>query len=227
MKRIDEKIKEIEKKDKRNNYSFIVIIIIIALFMGYALQSEKKISQQSDEINELGQTLKEANDSLENLATELRETIETLEKSLTPTGLWENTLKSNTAKAYIDYLTQTQIEVLFPDEALDKLQNEAQGTAAWLFCGRMNGNNFTQGVSEVIRRSGANGDDIAGTKPEIGDILNNNEIERITYQLFDDNAGNVNKNTQYPDNKAWKRGVKAAVLDVKMGGDAVFIQVKY
>ena len=44
MKRIDDKIKEIEKKDKTNRILFGAFVVLIAAFMAYAISSEKKIS---------------------------------------------------------------------------------------------------------------------------------------------------------------------------------------
>jgi len=57
MKRIDDKIKEIEKKDKTNRILFVAFVVLIAAFMVYAISSEKKISdlkiKQSDTYKEL------------------------------------------------------------------------------------------------------------------------------------------------------------------------------
>ena len=227
MKRIDDKLKEIEKKDKRNNILFIAFIIVVVAFMGYALQAEKAKKAKDVEINELGQTLEEANDSLKDLNVELNKTIETLKQSLTPQGFWDDVQKDGSAQAYIDYLTQNKISVLHPEEGLDNLINNAKGTEAWLFCGRMNGNNFNERISKVILRSEAGEDDgdIANTKPEKGDILENTSNNRETYRRF--GSGNVVQGSKNNPDKAWKRGAKAVVLDVKMGGEAVFIKIKF
>ncbi|NNK87160.1 MAG: hypothetical protein HKO90_02655 [Flavobacteriaceae bacterium] len=226
MKRIDDKIKEIEKKEKRNNVLFIAFIIVVVAFMGYALQAEKAKKAKDDEINELGQTLEEANDSLQDLNVQLQNTIETLKQSLTPQGFWDDVKKDGSAQAYIDYLTQKKINILHPDEGLEKLKNDAKGTEAWLFCGRMNGSNFNERISKVILRSGTEEDtDISKTKPEIGDILENTSNNRETYRRF--GSGNVVQNSKNNPDKAWKRGTRAVVTDVQMGGDAVFIKIKF
>ena len=226
MRRIDDKIKEIEKKDKRNNILYIAFIIVVAGFMGYALLAEKKMKAQGETINELGQTLEEANDSLSNLNAEYAKTIETLRQSITPTGYWEDTVADNSTQAYIDYLTQKKITILHPAEALAALQGGADGTEAWLFCGRKSGSNFNERVSKVILRSGTTeADNIANTPPEEGDIVENNSNNRETYRRF--GSGNVVQSSKNPGNLAFIPGDRAVVLEVEEAGNAVFMKIKF
>ena len=98
MKRIDEKIKEIEKKDKTSRILYIAFVVVIAGFMFYALQAEKKMKEQDITIAK----------QLENekaLTIQLKDTINLLKQSQTPLGFWNETKLDGTAKSYIDYIT--------------------------------------------------------------------------------------------------------------------------
>ena len=59
MKRIDDKIKEIEKKDKTNRLLFYGIIVLIVGFIFYASTTQKTIDSQKGTIAEQLETIKE------------------------------------------------------------------------------------------------------------------------------------------------------------------------
>ena len=79
MKRIDDKIKEIEKKDKTNRILFGAFVVLIAAFMAYAISSQKKISdlkiKQSDTYKELEAEKVKKEETLKlNLSLKLKKT---------------------------------------------------------------------------------------------------------------------------------------------------------
>jgi hypothetical protein len=107
--------------------------------------------------------------------------------------------------------------------ALENIKlNETTGKTVWLFCGRKSGDKISSDrVMEVIYRKDEtpSGDAL----PIVGDLVENNTSNRITYRNF--SGGNVTG--QNNDSDAWKRGSKAQVLDVETAGNAVFIQIKF
>lgn len=226
MKRIDDKIKEIEKKDKNSLVLYIIIVLLIAGFMAYALSSEKKIREQDDIIDDQGLTIAEQLDIIKKKNDSLVDVVNRLEKSQTPIGFWNQTLEAKNTTSYINYIMHTgkpEAKDEYRALALENIKlNETSGKTVWLFCGRKSGDKITSDrIMKVIYRKDEtpSGDAL----PVIGDIIENNTSNRITYRNF--SGGNVTG--QNNDSNAWKRGSNAQVLDVKNAGNAVFIQIKF
>ncbi|TJY32162.1 hypothetical protein [Pontimicrobium aquaticum] len=226
MKRIDDKIKEIEKKDKNSRVLYIIIVLLIAGFMAYALSSEKTKKEQGETIVGQEKTIEQQLVDLENKNIELKATITRLEKSQTPIGFWNQTDEAKNTSAYINYILHTgkpEAKDEYRAMALENIKlNETTGKTVWLFCGRKSGDKISSDrVMEVIYRKDEtpSGDAL----PIVGDLVENNTSNRITYRNF--SGGNVTG--QNNDSDAWKRGSKAQVLDVETAGNAVFIQIKF
>ena len=226
MKRIDDKIKEIEKKDKNSRVLYIIIVLLIAGFMAYALSSEKTKKEQGETIVGQEKTIEQQLVDLENKNIELKATITRLEKSQTPIGFWNQTDEAKNTSAYINYILHTgkpEAKDEYRAMALENIKlTETTGKTVWLFCGRKSGDKISSDrVMEVIYRKDEtpSGDAL----PIVGDLVENNTSNRITYRNF--SGGNVTG--QNNDSDAWKRGSKAQVLDVETAGNAVFIQIKF
>lgn len=226
MKRIDDKIKEIEKKDKNSRVLYIIIVLLITGFMAYALSSEKKIKAQDKIIDDQGLTIEEQLDIIQKKNDSLVDVVNRLEKSQTPIGFWNQTDEAKTTSAYINYILHTgkpEAKEEYKALALENIAKEdTNGKTVWLFCGRKSGDKITSDrIMEVIYRNDEtpSGD----TLPIPGDLIENNTSNRITYRNF--SGGNVTG--QNNDSDAWKRGNKAQVLNVETAGSAVFIQIKF
>lgn len=226
MKRIDDKIKEIEKKDKNSRVLYIIIVLLIAAFMAYALSSEKKIREQDDIIDDQGLTITEQLDIIKKKNDSLVDVVNRLEKSQTPIGFWNQTLEAKNTSSYINYILHTgkpEAKDEYRALALENIKlNETTGKTVWLFCGRKSGDKITSDrIMEVIYRKDETPSSDA--LPVVGDIIKNNTSNRITYRNF--SGGNVTG--QNNDGDAWKRGSNAQVLEVENAGNAVFIQIKF
>lgn len=215
MKRIDDKIKEIEKKDKNSRVLYIIIVLLITGFMAYALSSEKKIKAQGDTIEGQSNTIAQQNDSLINVNKQLEETISKLKKSLTPQAYWDATVKAATTKSYIDYITHSgNIEILFRDEAIENIKT-AKGKSGWLFCGRVDGNKFTESIIDIIWRKGEE-NDYKNAIPTEGDIV-----------ILKGRSRRLYSNTSQSRLKAdWAEKTKGVVVDKKLEGNALFLKIK-
>lgn len=226
MKRIDDKIKEIEKKDKNSRVLYIIIVLLIAGFMTYALSSEKKIKAQDDIINDQGLTITEQLDIIKKKNDSLVDVVNRLEKSQTPIGFWNETDEAKNTATYINYILHTgkpEAKEEYKALALKNIEKaDTKGKTVWLFSGRTNGEKITSDrIMEVIYRKDETPD--GDVLPVAGDLIENNTSNRITYRNF--SGGNVTG--QNSDSDAWKRGGKAQVLNVERAGDAVFIQIKF
>lgn len=226
MKRIDDKIKEIEKKDKNSRVLYLIIVGLITSFMIYALISENKKKEDGIIIDDQKVTIQEQLDSLKVQNIKLIETITRLEKSQTPIGFWNQTAEAKKASAYINYILHTGKPEAKDEYKVIALENigkeDTSGKTVWLFSGRTNGELIvSNGIMDVIYRHGETPS--SNVLPIPGDIVENTTMNRITYKRF--SGGNVTG--QNNDSDAWKKGSKAQIMDVKTAGDAVFIQIKF
>lgn len=223
MKRIDDKIKEIEKKDKSNRILYIAFVILIAAFMAYALNSEKKIKQQGDTIENQVIDLQKKSDSLQKV-------VDRLSKSQTPIGFWKQTTEAKNTASYINYIMHTgkpEAKDEYRSLAIENIKsNDTEGKTVWLFCGRKNDSNeriISDRVFDLIyHKDGAKIPSI-DTLPVAGDIVQNTTMNRFTYRNY--SGGNVTG--QNNADKAWKKNSKALVMDIKNAGNAVFVQLKF
>ncbi len=223
MKRIDDKIKEIEKKDKKYRILYILFIISIVSFMAYVFNSEKKIKTQSktivsqtDTINYTKEQLKYKNDSLIKV-------VEKLKNSLTPERYWVDVKNIGTAKAYINYVSadDRRIKINYRPEAIVKIEYPStKGTIGWLYIGNKSGDKLVKGICTIGWR---NDDQDVNPKdiPIKGDILELNGSSRYIYSSFR-NAKKSNKKKG-----SWPVDDKAYVLDIKTDGPAVYIKIKF
>jgi uncharacterized coiled-coil protein SlyX len=230
MKRIDEKIKEIEKKDKKNRMLYIGFVVLIFAFMAYALSSEKKIKTQSETIESQDETIVSQIDTINMTKEQLNaindslvKVVKKLENSLTPEGYWADIEKIGTAKAYINYVASDDngVQIAYRAEALEKIvKTSTDGTIGWLYCGKKSGEQLTSGKVTVKWRK-----DVAGVNsnvvPEVGDILQQKNESRYFYSNYNRAKKSKNKSG------SWPLESRAYVLDMKMDGPAVYIKIKF
>lgn len=225
MKRIDEKIKEIEKKDKQSRILYIAFVVLIIAFMAVVFFFQTKLDEQSVKLSETYKTLEATNQNLERTKKELetsnislQETIETLQKSMTPQGFWDNTVASKSTQAYLAYITYSgNIEILYPNEALENVKSEdTKGQTGWLYAGKMQSGKFNDGKTKVIKRPDVSDVD-EDSKPQVNDIL------------MPENSGIYTYSSKNLNNKrgSWRSNTKAIVMDVVDEGIEVRIKIKF
>ena len=223
MKRIDEKIKEIEKKDKKNRMLYIGFVVLIIAFMAYALSSEKKIKTQGETIVSQTDTIKMTKEQLKGMNDSLIKVVMKLKNSLTPEAYWADIEIIGTAKAYINYVSDddNRIKITYRPEALEKIaKTSTDGTIGWLYCGKKSGEELSDGISTVKWRKDA-ADVNPNVMPEIGDILQLKNESRYFYSSYNRAKKAKNKSG------SWPFGSKAYVLDIKMQGPAVYLKIKF
>ena len=232
MKRIDDKIKEIEKKDKSNRIKYIGFIIIIGAFIAYAIFNEQAKKKMSDtiigkDVTIKGQdlTISEQNKKLKNQNDSLKVVVDRLNTSQTPIGFWNETNEAKNTSTYINYIMHTgkpEAKDEYKATAIEKIQlPETEGKTAWLYCGKKNGDLINQDqVSDVKYRK----DTIPDRKsvPKKNDIVEA-KVALHTYR----NYANGNTLGQNNDDKTWPKNSKALVLDVIIKSTAVFIRIKF
>ena len=221
MKRIDDKIKEIEKKDKTNRIIFIIVLILVAAW--YVWVTQKTITEQKSTIEVQDVTIEEQLEIIKAKNDSLQGVVEKLRESLTPEGYWSDVQAAGTTQAYLEYLTQDRISIYNLDEALENItKSSTKGRTAWLFAGRMNGDEMNEDdVLDILMRKGAEEENYAQSKPQVGDIVLNNTQNRNVYRRYS------NGQTSNQLSGGWPRGVKAMVMKVETAGTAVFVQIKF
>jgi hypothetical protein len=171
MKRIDDKIKEIEKKDKTNRLLYIGFVVLIAGFMGYVLITEKRNKRNISTISKLEieqtQTYKDL-DSVHKISEKL---YNDLKNSLRPEQYWDYVKNENSVEGYITYISNDwgiDKDAYLPNavENLKSSNPQAEGFKGWLWVGRKtnDGTYSSQDIVEVIYRKNGDGDikDILG-----------------------------------------------------------------
>ncbi len=103
MKRIDDKIKEIEKKEKSNRIKYIGFILIIGAFIAYAFFSEQAKKKMGETIKGQDLTISEQNKKLEKQNDSLKLVVKRLNVSQTPIGFWKQTTEAKNTVSYINY----------------------------------------------------------------------------------------------------------------------------
>lgn len=226
MKRIDQKVQEIEKKDKQNRILFIGFVVLILAFMAIVLYYQDQISKKDQALTEEQIKNSQLYKDLEEKKNEIEKQKNQLEASQTPIGYWNQTDEAKTASTYIDYILHTGKPEALEDYKLLALKNIAKeatkGKTAWLFCGDKGGNKIaSRRVMKIVYRQDQT--PAENVIPEVGDIIENDTSNRITYRSF--TGGNTSGRNN--DSDAWKRGSKAQVQKVEIAGSAVFIQIKF
>lgn len=238
MKRIDEKIKEIEKKDRTSRWLYYVIIAGIIGFLFYASTTRKKIIAKDVVIDSLTIT----NSAIyKQLAIEKDNTVKLyndLKNSLEPKEYWEHIRDENTVEGYIGFITNDWgiDKTDFLPKAYERLMDNNASTAAdgydgWLFVGRKNnadeytsGNSQGEKVIKIIYRKGDD-ENIAHTEPEVGDIVQLvRKRNRVTYSRKD----KVGKNA-YRNEQGFRNKTKAIVVDRHPDPNSAeyFVKLKY
>lgn len=237
MKRIDDKIKEIEKKDKTNRWLFYGFIVLIIGFLFYASTTQKKISEQKDTISDQEKELARQNDSLIKSNTALTITRDSLlltknnlKMSMTESEFWNETLKiykeTNKVSPFFDYITYgadiaRKSENI--EEAIKKISDE--GSKGFVFVGHQV-NDSTMSNDKIIKvmyRSDGSPFNF-DSKPKIGDIVQLTINSRSLYS----SATGATRNPKPPKTGTWQIGLPAFVMDViDQSGDVVVIKLSY
>jgi len=178
MKRIDDKIKEIEKKDKTNRWAYYFIVAILAAFLIYASTAKKKMDIQADQIDELTikatQTYKDLakSDSLN------KKLYDDLKNSLRPDEYWNHIQSENSNESFIAYLTNDwgiDKEAYIPTAIENLKSTETIGFEGWLWVGSKNnvGTYENRDIIEIIYRQFYDGDNstLKDLEPRVGDIV--------------------------------------------------------
>lgn len=234
MKRIDDKIKEIEKKEKKYRIMYIAFVALIFVFMATAFIYQGIIDKQRDSISMRDDTIKESKQELLKKRDSLAAALEELNRSLQPEKYWESTKKENSVEGYIAFITKDwgiDTKDFLPD-AIKELQTsgpEVTGFRGWLFVGEK----FNDGTYipreekiEVIYRGNKKVDpnkepEIANSEPQIGDIVKLKATRnQKTY---------INKPTNLENDQGWRNKTKAFVVDTyKEEGITNFhIEIRY
>lgn len=238
MKRIDDKIKEIEKKDKTYRWTYYIIVALLAGFLIYASTTRKKMDLKDAQIDELTIKNSETYKELESTYAELEKTYEALKNSLEPEEYWNHIRDENTVEGYIgfiindwginktEYLPQAYNRLLD-----DNNDTKARGYDGWLFVGAKNnageytsGNSQGERVIEIVNRNG-NAENIANSEPIKGDIVRLVDTKnRNTYSRKD----KVEKNA-YRNEQGFRNRTRAVVVDVHPdpNNSNFYVRLKY
>lgn len=191
MKRIDDKIKEIEKKDKSNRIKYVGFILIIGAFIAYAIFSEQAKKNLGETIvvqkGTIAQQLEQAladKDSIQDLYTKLS-------KSMDPDDYWNYIKKQGSHEAYINFIVnkfKIDKSEYLPIAIETLTASNLDGFKGWLWCGlkKNDGIYTSENIVEVFYRDGAEVTDnaIKKSEPKIGDIVKLiNIANRNTYRF--------------------------------------------
>lgn len=213
MKRIDDKIKEIEKKDKTNRWVYYLIVGLLAAFLVYASTTRKQIDLKDAQISELTIKNSETYKKLDSTYAELERTYEDLKNSLRPEEYWNHIESENSNEGYIAYLTNDwgiDKEAYIPSAIENLKSSETVGFEGWLFVGSKDhiGNYENRDIIEIIYRQFYDGDDstLKDLEPQVGDIVKlKTTINRKTYEY---------KSMTGANDQGWRNKTKAFVSEV-------------
>ncbi|OUR92409.1 hypothetical protein A9Q87_08020 [Flavobacteriales bacterium 34_180_T64] len=226
MKRIDDKIKEIEKRDKANRILYIGFVVLISIFMIFAFRTSKKIKSQGNTIDEQGQTIQAQLATEKILSQQLKDSIALLNKSLKPKQYWAQIENDKSVESYIDYITnewgidKPQENMIKAFETLhsDDLNVEQVG---WLYIGSINN------AGEF--RDSKNRTTIVLPKNQGIRAPNKNDILKLTYRSEMNTYTKASHKNRFRTGKGWRPGTKAVVVDSYKdpGSTDYFIKIKY
>ncbi len=233
MKRIDDKIKEIEKKDKTNRWVYYFIVALLAAFLIYASTTRKQIDLKDAQIDELTIKNSETYKKLDSTYTKLEETYEALKNSLQPEQYWSYIKDGNSVEGYIEYLTNIwgiYRDSLDMNTAISNIKtSNAIGETGWLYIGNETDNGPyvqpTKGqVAKIIWRRGQEEkgqiSSIENTKPKENDIIKLvKSTNRITYK-------NANFNST-KNKEGWRPSTKAFISEIKKNDAEVWVKIRY
>jgi hypothetical protein len=225
MKRIDDKIKEIEKKDKTNRWAYYIILAILAAFLVYASTTRKQMDLKDAQIDELTIKNSETYKKLDSTFAELAKTYEDLKNSLRPEEYWSHIESENSNEGYISYLTNDwgiDKDPYIPS-AIEKLKStETIGFEGWLFVGSKNnaGVYENRDVIDIIYRPSYEGDasTLKDLEPKIGDIIKlKTTNNRKTYKY---------KSMSGANEQGWRNKTKAFVTEVYKDPNSTNFNIK-
>lgn len=155
MKRIDDKIQEIEKKDKKNRLLYIGFVLLIGTFMTYVLYSENEKSKLDTTIASQEGTILEGISKEKKTRAQLKASHDSLQKSLLPVEYWAHTKNENSVEGYISYITNEWGIDRKPylSMAVENLKSKhAIGFQGWLFVGlkKTDGTYKSKDIVEII-----------------------------------------------------------------------------
>ncbi len=233
MKRIDEKIQEIEKKDKQSRGLYIGFVVLIICFMGVVLFFTNKIEEKNKEISDAD--IRESKLFQKVEASNLRNEalVDSLQNSLKPEQYWEHVNKEQSVESYIEFLTNIW-GIGRKSEDMDTAKSKIQesntiGMSGWVYVGNETENGpFTKPtkgqIAKIIWRQGQEEQNelakIVDTKPVKYDIIKLvKATNRITYE-------NANFNSTQND-EGWRPSSKAFIYDIKNNDAEVWVRIKY
>lgn len=213
MKRIDDKIKEIEKKDKRSRILFYIVVALLVGFLWYASTTRKEMDIKDAEISEL--TIKNSKyyKELDSINEQTEILYKNLKSSLRPKEYWEHIKNENLVEGYISYISNDwgiDKEEYIP-MAIENLKlNIPEGFEGWLWVGSKKNDNIykSRDIIEIIHRHNYEGDQslLKNLEPKIGDIVKlRTTSNRKTYG---------NKYMSGANKEGWRNKTKAFVTDV-------------
>lgn len=233
MKRIDDKIKEIEKKDKTNRILFYGIIVLIIGFLFYVSTTQKTINSKNETIAEQLVTIKGQLETEKKLSQQLDDSIKELNRSLKPKEYWKHIKDENSVEDYIEYLTNIwgiYRDSLDMNTAIQNINKSSTiGETGWLYIGNETENGPyvqpTRGqVVKIIWRRGQEEENeivsFEDSKPKKYDIVKLiKPTNRYTYENFNFNS---TKNKE-----GWRPSSKAFISNVKKNDAEVWVKIRY
>jgi len=236
MKRIEDKIKEIEKKDKTNRRLYIGVVVLIALFMLSTLYFGNEISKREKTIAKREVTILDREETISVQKIEQSDTykkldasFDSLQKSLRPKEYWNHIKKENSVEGYISYITNDWgiDKTPYLPKAINNLKSsnpEAIGFKGWLWVGskKTNGTYVSKDIIEVIYRAGSKAG-FENSEIQKGDIVKlTTTRNRRTYKRKTLKRRNVNSN-------GWRNKTKGFVTDVWKDPNSTdfIIEIKY
>jgi hypothetical protein len=209
MKRIDDKIKEIEKRDKTNRLLYMGFVVLIAGIMGYVYVTEMRNKRNIDTISDLEIKQTETYKALELEKENSEKLYDDLKKSLSPEEYWNSIKVENSVESYIGYITNDwgiDKGNYLPEAIANLKSTDLVGFKGWLFVGSVSNDDTysSRDIVEVVYRENAEGD-ISDSQVQIGDVVQlKTTRNRKTYS---------NKRMSGANTEGWRNKTKAFVVD--------------
>ena len=220
MKRIDDKIKEIEKKDKRSRYLYYTIVVLIIAFLGFVSTTRKAIKEKDETIAEQLETQKKLNQ-------QLADSIEVINSSLKPKEYWNHINNEKSVEAYIDYITndwgivKPEANIVQAYETLHSNDLKVQ-LEGWLYVGQLKRNN--------VFKDDKNRTAVIWPQGHIGKKPVKNDIIKLTYKRNMTTYKKPSHERRHRNDEGWRPGTKAFVVDTHYDPDTstdYFVKIKY
>lgn len=225
MKRIDDKIKEIEKKDKRNRWVYYIIVALLAGFLYFASTTRKQMDLKDAQIDELTIKQSQIYKDLDSVNNHTQQLYNDLKSSLRPEEYWSHIESENLNEGYIAYLTNDwgiDKEAYIPTAIEKMTSTNTEGFEGWLYVGSKNnvGTYTNKDVIEIVYRQFYEGEltTLVDLEPRVGDIVQlKTTYNRKTYNY----KGMTGQNEQ-----GWRNKTKAFVTEVYKDPNSINFNVK-